>query len=59
MAAMEFVKINHNTSASLLTDLQTAVKKQLDNNNISEADVRKFINLVNNTLKLKTVIKYL
>lgn len=56
---MEFVKINHNTSASLLTDLHNAVKKQLDNNNISEADVRKFINLVNNTLKLKTVIKYL
>lgn len=54
---MEFITINN--SDNLLKELQAAIKRQLDNKAIKEADIQKFINLVNNTTKLKTVIKYL
>lgn len=54
---MEFVKINN--VPNLLSELQAAVKKQLEAKTISEADIIKFIKLVNNTFKLKQVVKLL
>lgn len=56
---MQFNFLKSAQTAELLDKLKIAVNNQLSANNISEADLQKIIELVNNTKRLKRALTFL
>ncbi len=44
---------------NLLNELNTAIKMQFESGNVTESEIKKFIELIKNTQKLKTALLWL
>ena len=57
--AIQFNFLKNAHTAELLDKLKSAINAQISVNNITEADIEKIIELINNTKRLKRALTFL